>query len=255
VASNGIKLKFGVAGFFRKGIPNMQNTHAKLLIFVLVTSIFLFSACGGGSNEETSTPTPLNAEEIAANAISTFSIGLTQTALGLPSNTPIPTSTPMPTFPVGTNTPGSASSPVPTASCYRLVYIKDVTIPDNSPMRPGESFTKTWLVQNTGSCAWEVGFRFINIAGNPIGGVALTLSEEVAPNSQYELSVPMVLPTDATGLLTGTWRMADASDNYFGDVLTVVVQVSGTAPTMTTTATKETSTPTLTNTPSETPTP
>jgi hypothetical protein len=217
--------------------------------------MIILSACGVGKTEGTPTPTPLNAEEIAANAIATFSVGLTQTAFRLPSSTPMLTSTPLPTFPVETNTPGSVSSPVPTASCYRLVYIKDVTIPDNTPMSPGEAFTKTWLVQNTGSCPWEVGFKFNIVAGNPMNGVALTLSQEVASGSQYELSVPMVLPTDASGTLTGTWRMADANGAFFGDALTVVVNVSGTALTATATATVGTTTPTSTSTSTETPTP
>lgn len=231
----------------------MQNNKVKLTILVLLTSMILLTACGGGSTEETPTPTLVNAEDIAANAIATFAVGLTQTALSLPSTTPILTSTPIPTFPVGmTTTPGSASNSVPTTTCYRLVYIKDVTIPDNTPMKPGEAFTKTWLVQNTGSCKWEVGFRFNVIAGNPMSGVALTLKEEVAPGSQYELSVPLVLPLDATGTLSGTWRMSDANGTFFGDALTVVVLVSGTAPTITATATVKTSTPTSTSTPTQT---
>lgn len=233
----------------------MPHNRVKAIVLVFLTSMIVLSACGGGKSEETPTPTSLSAEEIAANAIATFSVGLTQTALSKPSSTPMLTSTPLPTFPVETNTLGSVSSPVPTASCYRLVYIKDVTIPDNTPMRPGEAFTKTWLVQNTGSCPWEVGFKFNVVAGNPMNGVALTLSQEVAPGSQYELSVPMVLPTDASGTLTGTWRMADANGAFFGDALTVVVNVSGTALTLTATATLASSTPTLTSTPTETPTP
>jgi len=233
----------------------MQHNRVKVTALVVLTSMILLSACGGGKTDETPTPTAFNAEEIAAKAIATFSVGLTQTAFSLPTNTPMFTSTPLPTFPVETNTPGSVSSPAPTASCYRLVYIKDVTIPDNTPMKPGEAFTKTWLVQNTGSCPWEVGFKFNVVAGNPMNGVALTLSQEVAPGSQYELSVPMVLPTNASGTLTGTWRMADAKGAFFGDRLTVVVNVSGTASTVTATATSVTSTPTSTGTPTETPSP
>jgi len=225
----------------------MKYTQVNIKVLVLLVSLVVLSACGGGKPDETPTPTQISAEEIAANAISTFSAGLTQTALSLPTNTPLPTSTIVPTFPVGTNTPGTASSPVPTTSCYRLVYIKDVTIPDNTPMRPGESFTKTWLVQNTGSCKWEVGFRFNVVGGDPMNGVALELNQEVAPGNQYELSVPMIVPTNASGTLTGRWRMADASGTFFGDALTVVIVVSGTASTLTATATAtSTSTPTAT---------
>ena len=233
----------------------MKNTHVmKTILFLLMVSALALSACGG-KTEETPTPTAPSVEEVQTNTVATFSAALTQTALVMPTSTPIPTNTLIPTFPVVTSTAGSIASPVPTASCYRLVYLKDVTIPDNTPMKPGEAFTKTWLVQNTGSCTWDVGFRFNVIGGNAMSGVALTLTQEVAPNAQLELSVPMIVPTDVTGTVSGSWRMADANGGFFGDALTVVILVSGSATTATATATGGAATPTATSTETPTPTP
>jgi hypothetical protein len=119
-----------------------------------------------------------------------------------------------------------------------------VTIPDDTEVTPGQSFTKTWLVSNTGTCAWDAGFTFNIVSGEPLGGVAVTLNQKVEPGRQYEFSVPMVAPTNKTGTLKGTWRLSDANSNFFGDGVYVQVIVEGAAtaaPTATPTATPVTS--------------
>ena len=113
-------------------------------------------------------------------------------------------------------------------------------------MKPGQSFTKTWLVANTGTCAWEPGFIFNVVAGEPMNGVAVTLKQAVDPGRQFEFSVPMIAPDDKTGELKGTWRLSDANNNFFGDGVYVIIEIedgttSGTeTPTSTPTATPTT---------------
>jgi hypothetical protein len=123
------------------------------------------------------------------------------------------------------------------AGCYNLSYVKDVTIPDNTPVTPGQSFTKTWLVSNSGSCAWEVGFIFNVVGGEAMSGAAVTLNQKVEPGRQFEFSVPMVAPTDKTGELKGTWRLSDANGNFFGDGVYVLVIVGNATPAATATET------------------
>ena len=146
-------------------------------------------------------------------------------------------------------TPGTAVGD-PTASCYGLVFKNDVTIPDDTNMTPGQQFTKTWLVQNTGSCAWQPGFKWTLVGGNPMGGATKTLTEAVAPGTQYQISVSLVAP-NTTGESTGTWKMADANGTFFGEAPWVKIMVTGAA----TTATAGTPSITPTATPSITPTP
>jgi len=199
-----------------------------LTTITMLAGLFL-SACG--SSQPEATPTP-GLEQIQTAAVQTFEAALTQTAVSqptaAPTSTPAATSTPFPTFaPLGTVPPVSTS--VGTVNtCNRLVYIKDVTIPDNTPMTPGQTFTKTWQVQNSGTCAWAVGFKFVLIDGNAMGGQALTLSEAVAAGAQYEISIPMTAPTNKTGAIKGTWRMADAAGVFFGDPIYVLIVIGGT---------------------------
>ena len=124
-------------------------------------------------------------------------------------------------------------------------------MPDNTQVTPGQSFTKTWKVLNSGTCAWEAGFVFNNVGGDAMDGKAVTLNQSVEPGRQYEFSVPMVAPTDQSGEVQGTWRLSDANGSFFGDGVFVLVDVSGSAPTATTEAAATataTATPTATNT-------
>jgi hypothetical protein len=157
----------------------------------------------------------------------------------------MPTNTLSATF--SANTLAAPTVPGAVTSCNNLVYVSDVTIPDNTVVRPGESFTKTWRVQNSGSCAWGAGYKFSLIGGDAMGAQALTITQPVAPGATYELSVPMTAPSTGSGTLTGTWRMSDAAGAFFGDNLTVVVvlgsSVTSTATTGAPPATATTGTP------------
>lgn len=204
--------------------------HIKRLSFpflLLALLALLLSACGGGQAETTPT---VDIALVQTQAVETFAFGLTQTALAMPTETPTPTpsptetptATPPATTPAGPAGGGTAA----TASCYGLTFASDVTIPDNTPMNPGEAFTKTWQVLNSGTCTWDVGFRLNFVSGNAMGGANLTLSQPVPPGAVIELSVPMVAPATG-GSVRGDWRMSTSTGTYFGDVLYVIITVNG----------------------------
>jgi hypothetical protein len=223
----------------------------KQRLILLAFCALLVASCSGGGTDATPTNT-FTADEIQTIAIETFSAALTQTALAAPSETPFPTLTASTTFaPFTTSTGGTASvfQTIPsTASCYRLTFISDVTVPDNTAMTPGQTFTKTWKVQNTGSCAWDAGFKFAFVGGEQMNGATYTLPSSVAANALVDISVAMTAPSK-TGTLRGNWRMQTAGGQFFGDEVYVQIVVggsTGTATTGTATATSATSTSTLT---------
>jgi len=229
-----------------------------ILIFLLI-SVVTLSSCGSG--EPSSTPTStLSVDEIRTQAVGTFSADLTQTALAAPTNTSLPTATDAPAFAPfnpNENTQPAVSAPTsaPTTSCYGLTFVNDVTIPDNTPMTPGQTFTKTWKVFNSGSCAWDVGFKFASTGGDAMGGVTVTLTASVASGAQTEISVPMTAPAK-TGTIRGNWRMSTAGGQYFGNEVYVVIVVGGSTSTNTSAAPTNTSEPpTATLEPTATPTP
>lgn len=198
-----------------------------LLIGVLITLLF---SCGTNSENQADT---VDDTVVRTEAVATFASSLTETLVAVPSVSP--TLTVEPTF---TPEEGTATlESTPTANpCYNLFYIEDVTIPDNTQMKPGELFTKTWLVQNTGGCAWRAGFTFQHVGGDVMRGSTVTLTEAIQTGSKREISVQLVVPSGQNGLIQSAWRMADENGNFFGDTLSVNIVV-GSIPSSVVTAT------------------
>jgi hypothetical protein len=196
---------------------------------LLIIGALVLSACGATAAQETPTVT-VNPDDIRTQAVSTFSSGLTATAFAAPTITP--TVTPLATFtPLATSTGGIAfgsTQPVvaATASCYGLSFVSDVTIPDNTPVNAGQTFTKTWKVKNAGTCAWDAGFKFAFTGGDAMGGNAYTVPATVAAGAVTDISVAMTAP-NKTGTIRGNWRMSTASGQYFGDEVYVQVVIGG----------------------------
>jgi hypothetical protein len=200
------------------------------LVVILLAGLFLFSCRINGSDQ----PDAVDVEAIRTQAVSTFASSLTETMA--PKPTASATLTSLPTFTPSTVT----STPSPTATqnpCYNLIWLEDRSIPDGTQMRANEVFTKTWLVQNNGGCAWAPGFTFSHVGGDPMRGKTLVLDQPIPVGAKRELSVELIVPGGQTGLIQSSWRMADAQGFFFGDTLSVNINV-GTI-----------TTPTVTNTP------
>lgn len=207
----------------------MLKTRLTKVQILFALGAILIASCGGGNVPE-ATPT-YTVNQIQTYAVATFSSALTLTAIAAPSSTPAATLTPLATLPpLATSTGGvllgAATAPVgaTTASCYGLRFVSDVSIPDNTQMDPGETFTKTWKVQNAGSCAWEAGFKFQSTGGSAMGASAFTLPSSVAAGASYDISVPMTAPS-ANGTVRGNWRMSTAAGQFFGDEVFVQIVV------------------------------
>jgi uncharacterized protein YkwD len=81
------------------------------------------------------------------------------------------------------------------AACKeRAVVIQDVTIPDNTYIAPGSSFTKTWRFQNSGTCPWT-GYTVAFASGDRMGAPDSVPVPDTAPGAQVDISVPLVAPT------------------------------------------------------------
>ena len=204
-----------------------MNTKTTILMTIVLMLSLLMSDCGGSDAEATPT---LSVEAIQTYAVSTFSGGLTQTALAAPTNTPTPTHTFTPPLiaTLANLTPFATTIvAIPTSSCNMMSYVNDVTIPDNTPMTPGQTFTKTWKIKNSGTCAWDAGFKFAFTGGDAMGGATYTLPQSVPANTETEISVAMTAPSK-TGSIRGNWRMSTAAGQFFGDEVYLIILVGGT---------------------------
>lgn len=205
----------------------------------------------------------------------------TQVALTITAQAPVITVTSMATATAFPTTSGvvlglktSIPSPVSVSyssgnsgavGCDNSSYLSDVTIPDGTVLAPGTTFTKTWSLQNTGSCEWTTSYSMVFYSGNAMSGSTTALSESVSIGSSGNISVELTAPSSA-GIYTGYWRLQNASGTSFGEAVYVQIVVSGSTstPTATPTSTSEeeaTTTPaattvsTETSAPTETPIP
>ena len=210
--------------------PRIPFAIAVLVFVVAAFSIAIIALPG----DRAPTVPTIDSAGIQTRAVGTFIAELTETALAFPTRTP--TRAPIRT---ATSTEGSAGSETPT--CLGLHFIRDVSIPDNTEMTPAEVFTKTWLVENSGACPWKPGFQVVLIGGLAMGASPFEVARTVGPGGSIQVSMKMVAPTNQTGVVQGTWKMADASGVQFGDFLSVVIVVD--APARTTTPSQPTATP------------
>jgi hypothetical protein len=252
-----------------------------LLSLTAALLALLLSACGASTASPTPTPTTFSVEAIYTAGAQTMIAQLTGTAAANPSVTPTPsatitptgTITPTPTItPVQyvapplplwtattTGTPGT-STPTPTATfgavgCNNSALLSDVTIPNGTTIKAGESFTKTWLIQNTGTCSWTFDFKFTFIGGDLMNSDTFKIRRTVGPNSTTEISVLLTAPNNP-GTYTGYWRMADDKSAQFGVSFVVSIKVAGATYTpLAATATGTTAPAILTATPTTTPRP
>ncbi len=123
---------------------------------------------------------------------------------------PAATQTPQPS-------PTQTPSPLPTVGCAdKAAFVKDVTIPDNTRLLPGQSFVKTWRVRNSGSCTWSKDYGLVFVGGHNLGGpAAVPLASAVAPGETADLSVTLTVPT-GNGIYEGRWQLRNAEGEYFG---------------------------------------
>jgi hypothetical protein len=247
------------------------------LVLRLLCLAALLAACGGTSVAEPTTD--MNFVLTAGVETMVASFFETQTALYTPpvdtsTPVPLPTSTSAPTTvptlvssptlqyfyvspTAGTSTPSLTPSvtgtvltatvdPASVASgCNNLALVFDVTVPNGTNLNPGEWFTKTWKVANSGSCNWIHSYKLVFVSGDQMGGAGQQrLAKTITPGNWTELSVELQAP-DKKGTYTGYWRMTDSDGKPFGVNLAASIKV-GSPPTQTPeppTATPETVTP------------
>jgi len=119
-----------------------------------------------------------------------------------------------------TPTPGGT----PGSTCDDAAFVTDVTVPDGTTVKAGQSFTKTWRISNTGTCAWTAGYRLAFFGGEAMGGGSTLLGKSVPPGGQTDISVALTAPS-ANGTYKGDWRMQNASGRPFGSAVYVQIKV------------------------------
>lgn len=229
----------------------MKLTYKILLLFI--TSTLFLVSCG---EMEATTPEVSGTGAVETLVASFFG---TQTAMYTPpptnTNTPIPTNTSLPTPTIPSNTPPplatwtpvivyasstanlaltpSVTGTPPTATqntgalgfgCNNLAIVRDVNYPSGTTVKAGDVITKTWKVQNTGTCDWNYNYALVIIQDENFYSTWSKIGKVVSPGNWSEISVVLEMPNH-DGTFTGSWRLADAGGNAFGATLSVSIVV------------------------------
>ena len=202
--------------------------------FSLLLLCIAVAACG----QADATPTPTSAEPDAVKTSAAITAQALQTER---ANPPTSTSQPTATTSSATTTPGGPTStpggPTPTAGGTLLPgltptggtdplpptggtdsaeFIADVTVPDGTQYSPGDTFDKTWRLQNNGTSTWTTGYNLVFISGSQMNGPALQpLAADVPPGETVDLTVALTAPAEP-GTHRGFWLMQNALGENFG---------------------------------------
>ncbi len=166
----------------------------KILLLVLLSVTVFLSACSSGSAAPdvaasstavttlTSTPSPVAETSTPTEAIPTE----TATATLPPQDTPTPT--PTVTLPPPQNA----------VDCTNAAkFVSDVTVPDNSTVKVGEKFTKTWRVQNTGTCTWWSGYTLTHYSELKLNAPNSVSLPRTNPGETADISIELTAPETA----------------------------------------------------------
>ena len=230
-----------------------------LVVLILILAGLACNMPTANSIGMTGTGTPTGSTDVLTLAAATSQAGQTQTAVLQPSSTAsADEATPSPVR--ATNAPPT-ETPQP---CNQALFVQDVTIPDDTRLKPGEAFTKTWRLKNIGTCTWNTGYALVFSGGDAMGAPAvINLPGDVSPNSTVDLSIDMKAPAK-TGKYMSNWKLRTSSGLIFGvfNNQAFFAQIQVVAPTPTVTPTKPAAatrtpkaTPATTNTPEPSPTP
>ena len=109
-----------------------------------------------------------------------------------------------------------------------MMFVSDVSIPDRTVLLPNMSATKTWNIQNTGTCTWDSTYSFNYVKGSVFGPTSVKITKLVAPGEKYEVSVPFTTPA-SNGEYTAWWQMRGTEGNNFGQTIWYDFLVNGTS--------------------------
>jgi hypothetical protein len=181
----------------------------QLIAFFLVLAAFL-SAC---SAEQPIVDDPSRDISALTQTAESILVAVTPTITEIPADAA--TTTPIPTLdrtrpPIHTPTSeavcdkASAGSPI------------DVTIPDDTLMEPGQNFSKTWRLRNTGNCTWTRLYSVTFFSSNRMNTFHTHyFSDPVEPGDVVEVSIDMQAP-QTPGVYQSNWMLQNADGELFG---------------------------------------
>ncbi|MRR31435.1 hypothetical protein EG834_14180, partial [bacterium] len=195
------------------GIGAPVMTNRRLFIISTLVTLLLLGACNlPRPNATVETP----GDPIGTAAAQTVAALSTQLQPKITITPPSPTNTLLPVSTIASPPVQATSDGTPAKRCDAGEFVSDVTIPDGTSMTPGQAFTKTWRLKNTGSCTWTTSYRVVFDSGVSLGAPAsFNLPTSVPPDAIVDISVQMKAP-DVVKDYQSNWKLQNAAGVTFG---------------------------------------
>ena len=181
--------------------------------------ILILSACNFPTRPG---PTEAPVGYIYTAAAQTVQVQLTQVSKppatdDSPTNTAAAQITPSPAINTQTATSPPKKTALPSDECNIAEFVKDVTVPDDTRLPPGEVFEKTWRLKNIGTCEWTPAYAIVFIGDNVLNAPAsVQLTTDSVPTGQtVDITVTLEAP-QAAGKHRQNFKLADETGDQFG---------------------------------------
>lgn len=191
----------------------MMNKTA-LVSVMLILAVLLVSCNLPRATQQVSGPDQLNT--FAAQTVEALSTTIAQAKTQSPA-TQSPGSliaTTTPAVVATTSVALTSTLPVP---CDRVEFVRDVNMPDDSLVEPGQAFTKTWELKNTGSCTWNSSYAVVFDNGESMGVAPASqlTGGSVGPDQVVQVSLNFTAP-NKVGSFQANFKLRNASGVVFG---------------------------------------
>jgi hypothetical protein len=135
--------------------------------------------------------------------------------------------------PTPTSVPSQLIIPLPTiipttdpSNCVNdLTFVEDLTVPDYSILPFGVAVDKQWLVENSGTCNWDSGYRLRRTGGAILGALEETALFPARSGMQAIIRIVFTTPFEE-GAYESIWQAFDPNGIAFGDPIYMRIVVS-----------------------------
>ncbi len=125
------------------------------------------------------------------------------------------------TAPAQPNTIGATES-----NCkLNSAFVVDVTIPDDTVIKGGDTFIKTWKLKNTSACDWGKDVQVVFVGGEKMNALEFAPVLPTIKNGEIDVSMAFIAPRDS-GKYTSIWQLRLANGTIFGEKFYVTIKVN-----------------------------
>lgn len=197
------------------------------LLILFALSALIITACNSGEPEiDIDAQRTGFAQTADAQATMTAQAQPTATYTPEPSATPSFTATPE----ESTETPEGTTTETPEATATQQTSSGNDAAawiaqdpPDNTEFAPGEEFTITWTLENTGTSTWGTDYYIQFASGEEMGATdaEVYLPYPVPPGTSVQISVDLVAPRSA-GEKQSNWRLYNNGNTSFYEFYIII---------------------------------